>query len=165
MKIFTFGLLLSTLASAGPTTGFGAPGFLIAGHNYLNPPPIQLACGTSSNTHCTFRKLNASSGYTPSGSNKFYLQSVRCTNGGSSYNTVAISYTTNDVGVDSGTAFTGQVFVGGTVLNTGIGYCSQANSQCEWELGGVFAVPNGDYLSANLAATNMMCYAWGYEGT
>lgn len=125
---------------------------------------ITLCAVTTGSNNCTFRKTNGTAAYTPSGSNKFRVLSIRAyanTTGGIIL--VNIAQSDNDVNFNTGTtALTNPVYLCGS--SQGILPCAAPAS------GGVFTpgeealnflLANGKYLSTD--SHNVSIFVHGYE--
>lgn len=114
------------------------------------------------NNHATFRTLNGTAGYTPSGSKTYVAQAIKFSSGGTAALQFGIGYASNDVGFASATAFTSGVYMGGaasTMFNSVSGVGSNGEAPIS------FTVLNAKYpfLDCSLSNGTAGVFLYGYE--
>jgi hypothetical protein len=125
------------------------------------------AHGTTT-TNCTFRKANASSGYTPSGSKAFKVQALSSNlsfSAASTNGTAVLLYSDSDTNPDTSNVFTNPVYIGGNASNAAIGnLISLSNSHFEYAVD--FTIPNLKYPGFSISSTSTVFQTiqlYGYE--
>jgi len=140
----------------------------IGGRLFTNLSSLIILHGRIQNTvatTCTLRTANGSSGYTPSGSNKFRARAIRMSIAGvSSGASCTLMYSNNDVGFAGTTAYVSPVYYCGTT-NAEYAQCPGSPAQGYYETVTDFLVPNGKYpgLYDNGAANQWIVQIFGYE--
>jgi hypothetical protein len=124
--------------------------------------------GGSTNGFTTFRQPNASSGYTPSGSNSFLLAALYINPSAPSLPStgIAYGYGDTDVGVSSASPPTNPVYPGNSVTITDIiAYGSTTNLFQPTLVYPNFKTPNTKYpfFSNDSGAGQFTCQGYGYE--
>lgn len=133
---------------------------------------ISLVGDVQSGAYTTFRQLDGTSGYTPSGSNKFKVHAIKIflVNSGEAANsTINFGYGNNDVGVGGG-APTSPKYVGNDSTNGHIfpvPWQGTANgpvdNNFELAYGQPFTIPNGKFPFATGNAVQAQVLVYGYE--
>ena len=122
---------------------------------------------TSTHNWSTLRKQNGSSGYTVTSGKTLTINAVTCITPNSTAPAVSLLYGTSDVGLDSGSAPTGAVYLaGGSSTNTiYISQCaSSGSSLSQISSGSVdFQVPAGKYPCGYMNTQGCSMSTLGYE--
>lgn len=163
-------LLVSAQAFAVTTAGL-TPCLTIGGLTFTdcssNLIVLKAAVSTNGAAYTSFRQINGSTGYTPSGSNKFRVWAVMCNSSDSTVGNVDIFYKDTNSGIDDSNG-TGAFPEG----NFGLGTANyQLAAPARDASPGIrvygragLLVPNGKYLALhNNTAAGAQCLAYGYE--
>lgn len=124
-----------------------------------------LVATTAANTNATFRTMNGTSGYTPSGATTFVVHAMKAIGTAAGTTWGSLGYGDNDVGINSGTTPTNAVYVGGSsTVTTHATSTIAAGSQVPSEMAHPmqFTIPNGKY-PAMIGGANQTVYLYGYE--
>ena len=117
------------------------------------------------NTACTPRKWDGSSGYTPSGATKYVCHAVKCTSFSVTPARSQFGSASSDVGMDSGSLPSSPVYVAGSSavqeLASGV---SGSTGASPYETALYFEVPNTKYAFCNgTSGIDRSYLLYGYE--
>lgn len=147
------------------------PALTIAGRVFTDLQNLIQLRGFAEGTttvRCSMRKQNASAGYQVPVGKKFVVCGIRCRSTVSASNAnlmLLLAYSDNDTGVNSSTAFTNAVYLGGSSNLASLGGLSEVKDD-EQEFTLNFEVPAGKYLGMQVlasAANSVSVDVFGYE--
>jgi hypothetical protein len=166
-------IFLSQIASAaGPIGTLGTLPSLTVGNQIFtdrltNANFMMLFCSVGALTSCTFRTGNGGAGHQVAAGKTLYIYAYKvifieaATGSG---NTGQLLYSSNDVGFNTSTAFSGAVYLNGNSTN-GLGifpYNAQGGASAEGPMN--FQVPSGNYVGVyNNSGVGTTFEVFGYE--
>lgn len=163
-KYFLCGLMLSAQVQAASIQPGSAINTLTLNGSSVSYPSIVLTCYASTNTACTPRKLNASSGYQVTSGKTFYVVGIRSLSQLSSTSAcpMTIAQAEADVGLDSASSATNPVWIAGSssvrvVVAPGLG------GQSDFFINGNFTIASQKYIYAQGGTGPCFYFVWGYE--
>lgn len=147
------------------------PSLTVAGRVFTDLENLTHLRGFAEGTttvRASFRKLTAVAGYQVPTGKKFVVKAIRCCSTVSSSNAnlmFLLAYSDNDVGINSSTAFTNAVYVGGSSNLASIGGLSEVKDDVQ-EFVTNFEIPAGKYVGMQAlasAANSVSVDLFGYE--
>ncbi len=146
------------------TTPFPIANLTVANHLFADVANLKVlhAAFTTGGSGGTFRSGNGTSGYAVTALKTLRIRALKILPRSAATGDIYFCQTDNDVGIDSGTAFTNPVYLGGAAT---MFINPPATIGATFEVAVNFTVAAGKYLSCRDSAgtARIMAIAYGYE--